>query len=110
MPGATDEIKMDVQTYETIVRDIADQGKEIIEDNAAVEVPDPYAAGNDVVPDYQAYDERLVNVLLDLKTEVAQLVVLMTDIKDEYIKVDEDADKSLTREDDGKAQGKDSDN
>lgn len=109
MPEGTDPIKIDVDTYETVVSGIEEQGKEIIDETADAEEPDAYAAGNSVVPDYQAYDERIIAVLKDLETEVAQLTSLMTDIKDEYLETDADADKELTQAHDDLTSGSASD-
>ena len=95
--GSTEPIKIDVDTYETIVSGIEDTGKEIIDETADAEEPDSYAASNDVVPDYQAYDVRVVAVLKDLETEVEQLTTLMTDIKEEYLEIDSEADEDLTQ-------------
>lgn len=108
--GSTDPIRIDVDTYETVVSEIEEQGKEIIDETADAEEPDAYAAGNDVVPDYQAYDERIVAVLKDLETEVAQLTSLMTDIKEEYLKVDSDAESDLDQTHDEWTSGGSSDN
>ena len=110
MPEGTDPIRIDVDTYETVVSEIEEQGKESIDETADAEEPDAYAAGNDVVPDYQAYDVRIVAVLKNLETEVAQLTTLMTDIKEEYLETDADANEELSQAHDDLTSSKSSDN
>lgn len=95
VPYAGEPIKMDVDKFDAYVNGIERTGEMIIDDATAPVEAANAIVRNATVPTYAAFNERVENVLHNLKTETKYLVKSFHKISNNYCDVDQDAAVSI---------------